>query len=197
VAHVFLDGHNKRVYDPSQVPGLNPGPRHDLTLSGADPHHQNRPWSSFKPAALVVQPEHDALEGTFPDSPSFYPGMIFSVPVAVPSAPQPASARQSYEPAFENNVRREGLSVWVETQLPVQLNHAAPTDVRGRPSNNWGVGGETKVTHGWFQGEEKEVGGRRSRMQRDEATKRQEVYRRELDEQVTSRLTQQSPHFSL
>ncbi|GAX83156.1 hypothetical protein CEUSTIGMA_g10582.t1 [Chlamydomonas eustigma] len=182
VAHVFLDGHNKKVYDPSEIPGLSPGPKNEPRRS-SDVHIQERPWSSFKPTALQVQPESDALEGTFPDSPSFYPGMIFSVPVAGQHAPPPAS-QLPYGQA--NDTRSVGNSAWVENHL--QAHSEAHAGVGGRPSSV-GEGGESKAGHGWFQGEEKEVGGRRNRLQRDEATKRQEAYRRELDEQVQAQRT--------
>ncbi|KAG2494887.1 hypothetical protein HYH03_007125 [Edaphochlamys debaryana] len=69
--HVFADHGNKKVFDPRQVPGLGGGGGGDRQAPGSP----------------------QGLNQTFPDSPNYFPGMIFAVPGTMPPPP-PGQAEQ-------------------------------------------------------------------------------------------------------
>ncbi len=67
--HIFADEGNKRVFNPSQVPGLGGGGDDDVFA----PHGGG--------GSAGAQSEFNQ---TFPDSPNFYPGLVFAVPGTLP-----------------------------------------------------------------------------------------------------------------
>lgn len=81
--HIFSSAERK-VFNPSQVPGLG---------GDAASSRQRQPQPSTPPSPL---------NGTFPDSPSFYPGMVFAIPSSSPvaaAAPQ-GHSQQSFSPVL-------------------------------------------------------------------------------------------------
>jgi len=94
-SHMFFD-EPKKEFDPTQVPGLG----------GAGPQqHESPPTSPFGGSEGARSP---GLNGTFPDTPSFYPGMVFAVPVASPAPAREGWSEEQSTGRLEQGGRSKG-----------------------------------------------------------------------------------------
>ncbi len=212
-----------QIFDPSHVPGLGGGgaaaTNHHIQQRLGGGNNNNNQNSNLPPEpSSPFFGHHGPLQSpgpaaTFPDSPSFYPGMVFSVPVAATTPPPPDDAppppaaqpdardatptRHNHPPPppppqqqRRNAAGRSKLNR-VSKAEPSPPPSARPQPDPPPPAKGRGKHAPAAAAAGDAEGGVK-AGGKSplvsdKHRERDEQEARQAAYRRELEEQIRVR----------
>ncbi|MEW5303160.1 MAG: hypothetical protein WDW36_005879 [Sanguina aurantia] len=154
---------NKRtVVDPTQVPGLS----------------VQEPQSPFAAFHDNSTPNSQGLGSTFPDSPGFFPGMVFSVPGGLSDPPSRQQQQQQQRP----NGQQQGQQQQQQQQSPQQQQQLQQQQAQQQQQQQQQQAPQQQHEYRHERGKVQQ-----NPEQRAEVESKQEAFRRDLQEQIQAK----------